>query len=277
MLLLTRPLNENPQESPIGHIKPYSKTNYCFYIGAQKLNRIAYKYMDLETAMLCVKNGTIRFAQPDTWADKYEGRFYNAIYSNVTKDRKLTPKLYACCITFTSVSEAAWNTYTYNKSGIGSRCVQFKFDRTKFRKYLDQFATHNKVAKYDIYEGSVTYDLSDFQIDNLHLKSSDLYPTYFNNFGFNNYINLMLIKRPAFKYEEEHRFFCVPRDQKHMKEHIDIPISWKDVIREIRVDERCSDVEIEAFITFCEKYGISKDIIIKLDLHTNPQPNIVIE
>lgn len=277
MKQLAQHLEENLQRPAISSIKHYSKTNYCFFIGAQKLNRVAYKYMDLETAMLCLRNSTIRFAQPDTWPDKYEGRFYNADYSNVAKDTTLTPKLYACCITFTKVSEAAWNTYTYNKSGIGSRCVQFVFDRTKFRKYLDQFATHNKVAKYDIYEGAVTYELSDFQINNLHLKESPLYSIYFNNFELKNYLNLMLIKRPAFKYEEEHRFFCIPRDQQHIEKYIDIPISWKDIIREIRVDERCSGVEMEAFIAFCAKYGISEDKIIKLELHNNPQPNITIE
>ena len=38
---------ENLQKPRIGHIKPYSRTNYCFFIGTQKLNRVAFKYMDL--------------------------------------------------------------------------------------------------------------------------------------------------------------------------------------------------------------------------------------
>ena len=273
-------MDKKTHKQPISGITPYSKTNYCFFIGSQKLNRVAYKYMDFETAMLCIKNGTIRFAQPDTWPDKYEGRFYNADYSNVTKNEQDHPRLYACCVTFTSVNEAAWNTYTYNKSGIGARCIQFKFDKTKFRKALDKYATHNKNEKYQIFEGSVTDNLTDFQIETLHkkdLSSSSLYMQYFNKFQLSNYLNLLLIKRPAFKYEEEHRYFIVPNNQKLLTQFIDIPISWKDIIKEIRVDERCSEIEIEAFIAFCEKYGISSEYIVKLDLHNNPQPNITIE
>ena len=255
----------------------YSNYNHCFYIGSQKLNRVAYKYMDLETAMKCIKYGTIRFAQPDTWPDKYEGRFYNADYSNVSKDAKNTPKLFACCITFTGVSEAAWNTYTYNKSGIGARCVQFKLDKAEFRKALDKYATHEKSCKYEIYEGAVTYDYSDYQIDGLHLKCSTLYNLYFNNFQKKNYLSLLLIKRPAFKYEEEYRFFIIPEKQSELKEFIDIPVDWTKIIKEIRIDERCSDVEKEAFVAFCNNYNIPEKKIIKLNLHENPQPKITIE
>lgn len=269
---------ETSAEQKTIEVGKFSNNNHCYYIGPQKLNRNAYKYMDLETAMLCIKYGNIRFAQPDTWPDKYEGRFYNADYSNVSHNKGNTPKLYACCITFTGVSEAAWNTYTYNKSGIGARCVQFKFDKTKFRKALDKYATlHKKECTYEIYEGAVSYDYSDYQIDGIHLKKSSLYNQYFNNFHKENYLSLLLIKRPAFKYEEEYRFFIIPGTQSKLKPYIDINVPWKDIIKEIRVDERCSDVEIEAFKEFCRKYGINEDLIIKLNLHSNPQPNITIE
>lgn len=264
-------------EYTIGEIGSSSKKRYCFFIGSRNGNRIAYKYMDLGTAMLCIKHGTIRFAQPDTWPDKYEGRFYNADYSNVTREISATPKLYATCITFTSVSEAAWNTYTYNKSGLGARCVQFKFDKYKFRAALESFAKQNKKPGYKIYEGSVSYNHSDYHIDNLHQKGHPLYEQYFCEFSLKNYLNLLLIKRPAFKYEEEYRFFIIPNDQNDLKDFIDVPINWKNVIKEIRVDERCSDVEIEAFIAFCHKYDINESKIVKLDLHQNPQPYLVIE
>lgn len=263
--------------STLSDISSYSKNSYCFFIGAKNLSRHTFKYMDLETAMRCIKGKTIRFAQPDTWPDKYEGRFYNADYKNVTNNYNNTPKLYACCVTFTKVSEAAWKTYTYNKKGFGSRCVQFRFDKSKFRNELYKFAKSNKQSKYKVYEGDVSYAISDFQIDSLHQKSSPFYAQYFYDFKLDKYLKLLLIKRPAFKYEEEFRFFMIPDNQNIENSHIDVPISWPTIIDEILIDEDCSDVEIEAFKAFCKKYGIDEHKISKLDLHTNPQPNIVIE
>ena len=45
-----------------------------FYLGQAYKNDIVYKYQNLESALLCLKNKNIRFVQPSEWEDKYEGR-----------------------------------------------------------------------------------------------------------------------------------------------------------------------------------------------------------
>ena len=42
-----------------------------------------YRYMDLETALICLENKSLRFSEPSLWQDNYESRFYNANYKNV--------------------------------------------------------------------------------------------------------------------------------------------------------------------------------------------------
>ena len=57
-----------------------------------------YKYMDLESALLSLdktpqKNPNLRFVEPTSWEDQYEGRFYNATYDNIPNDPTRAPFL----------------------------------------------------------------------------------------------------------------------------------------------------------------------------------------
>ena len=93
-------------------IKRLKTASNCYYIGDRKKQMYMYKYMDIETAIKCLKGRNIMFVEPILWPDKYESRFYTANYSKIVKDfNNITPKLYACCFTFSRASEAAWKTY----------------------------------------------------------------------------------------------------------------------------------------------------------------------
>lgn len=253
-------------------ITALSKYNNCSYIGDRKKRLFMYKYMDIETAILCIKNNSIRFVEPTEWPDKYERRFYKADYSAVCNYKKFTPKLYACCFTFNKVSEAAWKTYSYNKSGLASRCVQFRINKKRFRDALDVYATSNKCK---VYEGPMDYSYTDKNIAKLHMHDEKFHSILFNSdFSLNNYLSLMLIKRQAFNYENEYRFFIIPNNGK-VKKHIYPIINWANIISEIKVDKQCSDIELELFSDVCRKAGINVNIS-KFDLYTCPDSQIKI-
>ena len=55
------------------NINNYSLSN-CYYLGERNTNRFIYKYMNLEVAVMSLTNGTVRFVEPYTWQDKFEGR-----------------------------------------------------------------------------------------------------------------------------------------------------------------------------------------------------------
>ena len=74
-----------------------------------------YKYMTISTALICLKNNTLRFSLPTTssWKDPYESRFYSAEYHNLRLGKRdFDRRLFACCVTKNKLSEPAWITGT---------------------------------------------------------------------------------------------------------------------------------------------------------------------
>lgn len=231
-----------------------------------------YKYMDLESALLSLRNGNLRFVEPTRWEDKYEGRFYNANYDNVSKNKSYYPFLYSCCMTIKPHNEAAWKVYSYGKIGLGAHCVQFKLNRNQFRKEL---INSKETKDSDIYEGLVTYIREEI-INNIHEKTyknykgdilpNEYYQSFFLSFDRLSYLNLLLLKRDYFRHENEVRFFIIPSNatdkkgklsRKNGKEifgsYSDVNIDWSNVIEEIRIDSNCTNLEYELFKDECLK------------------------
>ena len=236
-----------------------------------------YKYLDLESALLSLKNGNIRFVEPTRWEDKFEGRFYNAKYHKVSKDPQDTPFLYACCMSVKPHNEAAWKVYSYGKVGIGAHCVQLKINRNKFRKEL--IKSNTLTANSSIFEGLVTYT-SETIISGIHkkdyktkkgvAKTNVNYNRFFSVFNRLNYLNLLLLKRDYFKHENEIRFFVIPEVAPQPKGKrfrvngidvyglsLDIKIDWANVIEEIRIDSKCTELEYNIFKDECLKLLVS--------------------
>ena len=223
-----------------------------------------YRYMDLETALICLENKSLRFSEPSLWQDNYESRFYNANYKNVLKgknENEVCPLFYSACLTGKKNNEAAWKIYTYGKVGLGARCVEFTLDKFEFRKELI-----SSLENYSIYEGLVSY-VWEGDVDRMHQKSIKInkklednpwYAMFFTAFDKREYLNLMLLKRDAFEHEQETRIMLVPntptkdKGEKHIKNGktiygypLDVTIDWGKVIKEVRYADSCTDVEIK--------------------------------
>lgn len=239
----------------------------------RKNNPCLYKYMDLESALLCLekdggrnKEPNIRFVEPTSWEDQYEGRFYNAEYKlddgkgTITdEDPKITPFLYACCFSSKSENEAAWVLYSHNRTGLASRCVQFALNKMKLRENLVR-----NLKDCSIYIGAVQYE-SKMIIDHIHenedknKQHNKYYDKYFNPLTLECYLNLLLLKRFAFEHEEEVRIFIVPKDaEKKNKarrgkdgkfppdtkpDNLFVNIDWMELIEEIKLDTNCTEYE----------------------------------
>lgn len=209
----------------------------------------AYKYMTMDVFLSCLEYGTLRMQEPTNWKDQYEGRFYNAIYDNITNEP--LPKLYATCITSNPASEAAWKVYAHG-TGLGARCVQVKLNMAKLREQLCN-------GSYgDYYEGRVFYDLTDSEIDHLHETGSPYHSLFFSKFGTDKFVRLMLIKRQAYQYENEIRLFLInpPIDPVKPKDYYDAKVNWKDIIEEIRIDHSCTNAEILTLKYLCTNAGL---------------------
>lgn len=232
----------------------------------ERLNSCFWKYLDLESALLCLRNGNIRFVEPTRWEDKYEGRFYNADYTLVCSDSNEYPFLYACCMSHKPHNEAAWKVYSYGKTGLGAHCVQFKINRSRLRLEL----VKNSEDLASIVEGNVIYCREEI-INRIHEKEIDSkkgkvpntnYNSFFNSFDFGKYINLLLLKRDYFQHENETRIFLIPRNAPQEKSklssgqygiHKDISIDWGNIIEEVRIDSKCSSLEYDLLNEACHK------------------------
>ncbi|MBR3652687.1 MAG: hypothetical protein IKN60_01890 [Bacteroidales bacterium] len=210
-----------------------------------------YKYMTLDAFIASMESRTWRFYEPIHWNDKYERRFYCANYQNVTNNPADTPMLYATCVTKTRNSEAAWKVYA-GREGLKSHCVQLELDIVEMLYQL-------QLSNFSIYEKSIQYKRDQY-IDTLHKNTAPDYPIYFHGFGFDSFLNLLSLKRDAYSYENELRFFAVPevlepRSTKDGRGH-DFDFAWKDVVKSIRIDSSCSDSELYAFRHSCWAAGI---------------------
>lgn len=235
-------------------VKPVNAVDSnLFKIGNYAAGSSYYHYMNLETAILCLRNSSIRFVEPSTWQDKFESRFYKAKIGG-KRVSNLNPILFAYCVTNRRDNEAAWKIYSYGKVGLGARCVQFKINRKRFREALIE----TLAGKYSLYEGAVTY-MDELKLCQIHMpkigtekprKKNMLYETFFHGFDLNKYLNLLLLKRTAFLHEQETRFLLIPQEkgehqEKGKSKFVDLTINWGDVVEEVSIDGSCSDFEIQ--------------------------------
>lgn len=213
-----------------------------------------YKYMTLETFMTCLYTGTWRFFEPNKWQDKYERRFYCAEYQ-FPNTHEAAPKLFATCATRERNSEASWKVYA-GGTGLSQHCLQLELNLVEFRKQL-------QASDFLLEEKVVTYE-HDGYIENLHKPDDSNYQLYFQPFSRRNFISLLSLKRKAYEYEKEVRFFLIPKDPqgershgKQKSDYQDIPIEWTKLIKSARIDKYCSPAELKSLQQACFAAGIN--------------------
>lgn len=240
---------------------PANRTYYYWRGDKDEAERVQYqrlfKYMTVDAFILSLENMSWRFWEPTRWKDKYERRFYCANYENIPNNDQIIRRVFATCLTKSKNSEAAWKVYVGNE-GLQTHCVQLEIDVTEFRKQLESSGNLviERTVKY--------YDEKD--IMGLHMPSSNYHKEFFEQFDFSSFINLLSIKRNAYSYENEIRFFIVEPDIKERgrsnnPSSLNVSINWEKIIKSIRIDEHCSDAELIALRSICWRRDI--DLIIK--------------
>lgn len=262
-------------------IRPIRKSSRSrvFWIGEADRVKNLYKYMDMERAFDFLRSGTLYFVEPTIWKDPYEKRFYNADYSNLGYAR---PKVFCACFTYRADSEAAWRMYC-GDSGIASRSMRLRLSKKGILDRLDKFARDNNCT---VYAGNVDYSFDRYVIDTLHRRESPQYDAFFAGFDLEKFLNLLLIKRKDFEYENEIRIFIVPEHAAAIgqpgksnddllcpviipnhTEHMEAPV----------IDPNCTDLEIEMITKLSDELLAGKDKRCKRSGLYAPQETIIIE
>lgn len=212
-----------------------------------------YKYMTLDAAIASMEGKSWRFFEPTQWLDKFESRFYCADYSRISRQPNSELRVYSTCVTRIQNSEAAWKVYV-GSEGMKSHCIQIEIDWGAM--ILQLFTTG-----YKIYERKVDY-IDENRIIHLHESANRHHAEYFNEFCFDKFLNLLALKRDAYTYENEIRYFAVAQDPeertiKGKACHVDLKLDWSKIIKKIRVDKKCSLSELVALRHSCWSCGIN--------------------
>ena len=207
--------------------------------------RTLYRYMDYTT----MKDRELWFSNPSTkWSDPYEKLFLDSKYLiSGTKEDKypLKNRVFCFCLTPASSSEAAWKVYGY--------ATKFSIDTAKLVRILEE---HTK--DYDVYIGKVNYkSTSSLKRDSV-LKLTGLSKESFIS-SDEAWVRLLLLKRTAFKYEEEIRIILVPKEKDQTSEDgvtLDYAIPLKDLFFHVELAPYLSNLSSD-----CNREAVIEKLI----------------
>lgn len=191
--------------------------------------KMIYKYMPLDYAIETIKNRYLWFSNPEKWKDPFEKRFINAKYlvNKNLYDFPLKGKVFSTCLTQTTSCEAHWSNYANGQIGIS-----LKIKRQQLLEILKC-----NTDDYDIYIGKVNY----LRTDEIRKRLSEIEQIKdFSPLNLNNremLIRLLLLKRVAFRYEDEIRIFAIKKNK--TREHgvkISYSIMPNELIDTITID-----------------------------------------
>ena len=242
--------------------------------------RFLYKYLNEESFKATLENG-FRFVEPSTWEDRFERRFYSANYDSINP--AFPQKLFAACFTSRKNNEAAWKTYLYNPQSKDpdlskALCFRLTINRKLLKDALKQF------SQYTFYEGPIVY-LNGYTISQMHKPNmpgaKSLYNAFFGkpNFGFDDFLSLLLIKRDFFQYEEEVRYFAVPREDECLGPIYVMPLEGvMSIVEKVFVARpygkfKLSDTELNQL---AENLKIDRAKLESFDLYSEDEEQITI-
>lgn len=209
---------------------------YCQYKIASHLdlNRSFYRFMRKEVFDNMLR-GTFRFSNPSCWNDPYEKLFVNGNFDAIKYTK---PTVYAACFTREPNSDASWKVYTEDKEN--DPCIRVEFDMNRFIEALC-FAG-NQVDRFQLYIGDMSYDLQNNSLCALGKRTSKYhYLAFPEPFSDDNFVDLLLLKRKSFKYEQESRLIILSDESQEEYAYLKYePAHLQYFVKSIQISPFCS-------------------------------------
>ena len=230
-------------------------------------NGVLFKYMPYNNVRRFLKDSDLNMwmAAPSLWEDPYEKLFINAQYGTRKKhdDYLYKDQVYCTCFTNNASSEAQWKNYV--KSGLA---ICFTVSRSDLITALEKYASQNLDCK--IFIGKVEYKTTD------KIKKHSLALLLGANYNNrpNYLVELLFLKRNAFKFEDETRIVIVTKEKAKCKTGILIPMApngCKPPIQTAKVG-KCSTERFNSIQSYLRK-KLPNVNINKSQLYTDPLIN----
>lgn len=190
---------------------------------AKKPVSTIFKYMPASRVLEILEKSPhqICFVSPSKWKDPYEAKYLETNYRSL--GGFVQPRIFCFCASSRLHNEeASWEMYKKANDPL----IRLSIRTIDFLSALNKYAAdHN----YGLYLSKVCYKLKRSDINNLYLPNNKHHDEYFGNFDEKQYIKVMSLKRRAFEYENEYRFFIIPRGANIEDKVLHIPFPIKAI------------------------------------------------
>jgi len=217
------------------------------------------KFLSLERALQLLESKKLWFSNPVTWKDPYERRFIEGIYDGGKRFTWLG-RVYCMCITPLATSEASWKAYSNEDFA-----VKLEFDRKEYVDILNNAVSQPGIM--DVFLGLMDYQQTrkiERPLSKIEFSDNAKLPITSKLFK----ARLLLLKRKAFRYENEFRAIIVKNKKSDVPGiTLDIPDILK-LVKSITIDPNIGDHEYEMISNhLISRYHFNKNQIMRSRLY----------
>ncbi len=240
-------------------------------IDLPKVPAYIYKYICTSRVLNILEQEPhqIGFVSPELWYDPYEIKYLNTDYTGLNGYRQ--PTIYCFCARMDLQNEeASWKIYKRDNDPLLRLVIQTEV-------FISSLLSFAEEKECDVYLAKVNYNLKKAEIDNLYSTSSPHYQDFFQNFNEEQYIKIMSLKRNAFKYENEVRFFIIPRNPGKVNDNLhknvlNVPVDVNMIKRITYYPANKSEENLASKIEIA-KYDAERKLIRERILKAYPAAN----
>lgn len=196
-----------------------------------------YRYVPADQLKADIKGEHLVFVSPLLWEDPYEQRFIKADFKTVYGFTQ--PDFVCLCFTSDAyeMAAAAWRMYSTRER---KTLVKVEYDANELLHQLDDFCTNNGLQ---LIISKVSYGLTKAQLRDDPVKSvlGDDVKNKVQAFSNEHFFSLLSVKRKAFAFESEIRFFITgPEENLKINENHLLPIKMdlRRVINKVMVEPK---------------------------------------
>ena len=196
-------------------------------------NKLIHKNCSLENCFDLLQNRRIWFANPTTWHDPFESLFLTSKYKKASgriTEHPWRRRVFATCMTETATCEAYWNVYSQQQIGMSLAI--------KREVLLDELKRYSLNTNTTIFIGKVEYQRTSNIVG--RLADNPFISPYLSSAGIRTEeakVRLLLLKRSAYDYENEIRFFIVKKKPNDLNGiHVNFSCQPTDLIDTITID-----------------------------------------